>query len=446
MGLSNASASPPSSVASRVSPETVGKAVDALLKWRNSKSKQQKPQLLEQDDLLYLILTLKKIPPKGRTNPFKIPLPNPLHSSDEELCLIIDDRSKSSLTSEAAKKKIKSENIPISKVLKLSKLKSDYRPFEAKRKLCDSFDLFFADKRIIPLLPRLLGKQFFKKKKIPIPVDLTHKNWKQQTENSCGSALLYLRTGTCCVLKVGRVSLGRDEIVANVVAAIDGVAEIVPKKWANVRSLHLKMSESLALPVYQSVPDMGLKIEGIKSKEENIEEELGKVVENEGNERVEEKLRKKKGSNKGRIHEVRYMDSNLDGLLDEDEMGSGKGVDDGETSENDELGSDDSKRSQKNDLGSAELAAKKRKKANRMKKEHVLKELNGEKRQKKSAKVKNGAAVKQKKGLSLASGEIVDDLPISGGVKKKEKNKLGKLQDGEMKMNDKKSKRNRATA
>ncbi|KAF8391137.1 hypothetical protein HHK36_023438 [Tetracentron sinense] len=409
-----------------VSSETVGKAIEALLKWRNSRAKNQKPQLLEEDDFLYLILTLKKIPPKGRTNPFKIPLPNPLHSSEEQLCLVIDDRSKSNLTSEAAKKKIKSDEIPISKVLKISKLKSDYRPFEAKRKLCDSFDLFFADKRIIHLLPRLLGKQFFKKKKIPIPIDLTHKNWKEQTERGCGSALLYLRTGTCSVLKVGRVSQDRDEIVANVVAAIDGVAEIVPKKWANVRSLHLKMSESLALPVYQSVPDMGLKIEGIKSKEEEIGEESDKGVESGGNEKVEgkeKKLGKKKGSKKGRIHEVRYMDSNLD----ETELGR----EEGERSENDEL-------------GSADLVGKKRKK-----KDQVLNELNGEKKLKKSVKVKKGDAVKQKKkGLSLAHrGGVGDDevvaadMSVSDGAKKKKKIKVGKLENEEMKMKNKKSKR-----
>lgn len=222
--------SQPPITTSRVTSETVGKAVDALRKWNKSRSKDEKPQLFEQDDFLYLILTLKKIPPKGRTNPYKVPLPHSLHpfDSSEELCLIIDDRSKSSLTSESAKKKIKAEDIPISKVLKLSKLKTDYRPFEAKRKLCDSYDLFFADKRVIPLLPKLLGKQFFKKKKIPVPVDLTHKNWKEQIENSCGSALLYLKTGTCSVIKIARVSMEHDEIVENVADTIEGDAEIIP--------------------------------------------------------------------------------------------------------------------------------------------------------------------------------------------------------------------------
>ena len=50
-------------------------------------------------------------------------------------------------------------------MLGISKLKANYYPFEAKRKLCDSYDLFMADDRIIPSLPKLIGKSFFKKKK-----------------------------------------------------------------------------------------------------------------------------------------------------------------------------------------------------------------------------------------------------------------------------------------
>ncbi|KAJ4980968.1 hypothetical protein NE237_031805 [Protea cynaroides] len=420
-----------SSTLSRVSSGTIGKAVDALLKWNESKKTQQKAQLIEDDDFFYLILTLKKIPANGRTNPYKIPLPHPLHSSEEELCLIIDDRSKSRLTSEDAKKKIQADGIPISKVLKLSKLKSDYRPFEAKRKLCNSYDLFFADKRIIPLLPRLLGKLFFKKKKIPIPVELSHKNWKEQIEFACGSALLYLRTGTCCVLKVARVAQGRDEIISNVVAAIDGVSEIIPKKWANVRSFHLKMNESLALPLYQSIPDMGLKIEGVKKKgEESNEVAAGLESAEEGKPKDEMKSAKKKPSKKGRIHEVRYMDTNLDELLGNGELGIDEDSDDGDNNEN-------------YDLGTAELMSKKRKKVNGMQNQ-VLNEVNGEKQSKKTEKVKKGDAMKKKKGrISLESGG--EEAAVDDGPKKNKESKIGKSEGVGRKIKSKKSNRKQAT-
>ncbi|RYR06050.1 hypothetical protein Ahy_B06g085854 isoform A [Arachis hypogaea] len=133
-----------SAASPRIPTETVKNAVEALLKWRDSNSESHKPKLFDADEeFVYLVVTLKTIPHKSRVNPYKVPLPHSLLSPFNETCLIIDDRSKSKLTKQEAQKKIKADNVAVSKVLRLSKLASDYRPFEAKRKLCDSYDLFF---------------------------------------------------------------------------------------------------------------------------------------------------------------------------------------------------------------------------------------------------------------------------------------------------------------
>ena len=60
----------------------------------------------------------------------------------------------------------------IAKAIPLSKLKKDYFDFEAKRKLCGSYDIFLVDNCILGKLPKLLRKTFYKKKKHPIPVNL----------------------------------------------------------------------------------------------------------------------------------------------------------------------------------------------------------------------------------------------------------------------------------
>jgi ribosome biogenesis protein UTP30 len=61
-------------------------------------------------------------------------------------------------------------------VLGISKLRNEYKPFEAKRQLCQMYDLFLADDRVVPLLPKLLGKKFYETKKKPAKVDLRRKN------------------------------------------------------------------------------------------------------------------------------------------------------------------------------------------------------------------------------------------------------------------------------
>lgn len=108
------------------------------------------------------------------------------------------------------------------------------------------------------------------------------------------------------------MSQERDEIVENVVAAVNGAVEIVPKKWGNVRSLHLKALESVALPIYQAVPEMGLKIDVFR-KEDGVKK-VG-LEHGVGEEEEEKEKKKKKVVKKGRIHEVRYMDSHAEELM-----------------------------------------------------------------------------------------------------------------------------------
>ncbi|KAL2245606.1 ribosomal L1 domain-containing protein 1 [Sesamum indicum] len=417
-------------VDSRVSSSTVESAVNALLKYKAAHSATEKLQLLPQDDYIYLNLTLKKIP-NARTNPFRIPLPHPILDLSSQICLIIDDRPQTTTPpSEEIKKLIKSQNIPISKVIKISKLKTNYKPFEAKRKLCDSYDLFLVDKRVVHLLPKLIGKQFFKKKKLPLGVDLRKSNLKLQVERALGSALLYLRTGTCCVMKVGKVAMEKDEVVENVIDAIKGAVERVPKKWDGVRSLHLKFYDSVALPIYQAMPDVKLKIEGLKEIEKRAE--VAKISDSEGE--VKETSGRKDGKSgkkkKGRIHEVRYMDvgEDMESGDDVDEIEQVRSVDNDDDlgqkmrgnlmveSDDDEEDKDESERIGVEDISTNETVGKKRNKGRAAKKE-VLGTLNGEKRVKKKPKSEKSGDEKVKKD-DVSGGEV------SGGKKGKKKSEL----------------------
>ncbi|KAL3824266.1 hypothetical protein ACJIZ3_020295 [Penstemon smallii] len=261
-------------MADRISEEAVRKAVNALLKWKTKLQPQSHHQYeedgeakaeaeaeAESDDSIYLSLTLKKAPPQQLTlTPHRIPLRHsllPKTHSQLNFCLIVDGKK---IKSEAAHKILKNQNFPFTlKVMKLSKIKSDYKSFETKKKLHDSFDLFFAAKGVVPFLPMVLGKVFYsKKRKVPVTVDLKAdgSNWKEEIERASNSSLLFLSSGTCSAVRVGKwgVTEGQ-EIVENVFEAIDGVLDIpIPKKWGGVRCFHLKFSDSLALPIYEHQP------------------------------------------------------------------------------------------------------------------------------------------------------------------------------------------------
>jgi len=57
-----------------------------------------------------------------------------------------------------AKQYVKQQKLAgITKVVGVSKLRTKYEAPEAKRQLCSLYDIFLADDRVIPSLPKLLG-------------------------------------------------------------------------------------------------------------------------------------------------------------------------------------------------------------------------------------------------------------------------------------------------
>ncbi|KAF2312478.1 hypothetical protein GH714_034818 [Hevea brasiliensis] len=150
--------------------------------------------------------------------------------------------------------------------------------------------------------------------------------------------------------------MAREEIVKNVVAAINGIMEIVTRKWS-----------------------------GRTRKRGEVEKERVK----------EEKVRRK-----GRIHEVRYMDSHVN--RDDIELNSdGEGdTDNAYRSYNDNNGK----------KGSSALEVKKRKKGEEGKNVNKIKvkKEDGVKQKKNVEKTKNEDAIKQKKHKKdqLASAKL----------------------------------------
>lgn len=90
-------------------------------------------------------------------SPIVYPIVDPRTSS---VCLITKDPQRE------YKDLLETQNIRfVSKVVGLEKLKGKHKPFDRRRLLLNTHDIFLADERVIPLLPGLLGKGFFKAKK-----------------------------------------------------------------------------------------------------------------------------------------------------------------------------------------------------------------------------------------------------------------------------------------
>ena len=109
------------------------------------------------------------------------------------------------------------------------------------------------------MLGKLLGKSFFQEKKQPIPIKITRKEALPYTIEKCfKSTYLFISPGTCLSVKAGNTSMDATKLVDNIMAIVGessevegmGAVKYIPRKWANVSAIHVKTSQSVALPVY----------------------------------------------------------------------------------------------------------------------------------------------------------------------------------------------------
>lgn len=116
-----------------------------------------------------------------------------------------------------------------------------------------SFDVFLADDRILPTLPKLLGRKWLEAKKQPIAVSMKPKTLKAQLERTLCATSLYLNRGTCTTIQLGtpETKHTEEQLYQNLLAILPQLAVRIPLGgWDNIQALHLKTSSSVALPIW----------------------------------------------------------------------------------------------------------------------------------------------------------------------------------------------------
>ncbi|KAF9162717.1 hypothetical protein DFQ26_003290 [Actinomortierella ambigua] len=258
------------------------KATKALLTYVETKGAGSN-QLLEEDQTVWLIVSTKEFSDVNKAKPHRIPLKHSILPADAQVCLFVKDPQRD------FKKLLEDKQVKsVHKVMGVSKLRAKYKPYEAKRQLCASYGLFLADARVVALLPKLLGKTFFLKKKQPIPVDMTRGDLKKEIARAIGSTYMHQTSGTCTAIKVGVTSQTAAEITANIDAALPHIIEKIPKQWKNIQSIHLKTNDSIALPIFNSLPDEGVTRIKIAHKKKDVKMEVEEEEEDEDEDEDEE--------------------------------------------------------------------------------------------------------------------------------------------------------------
>ena len=233
------------------------------------------------DEPVWLVLTTKKfVTDKHNLKPRKIQLPHPLNTSQNtSICLITPEPQRQFKDAIAHPSFPTDLSKRITRVISLKKLEAKYKSFEQKRQLRDSHDLFLADDRIISYLAPILGKTFYKSTpKRPIPITLTPSKPKEKKNpalpstkksksqddlttllapaqiareiNRALSATVHLSSSTNTAIKVGIASFAAEQVAENIEAVMVGLTEKNLVSWRNLRGVHVKGPNTMAVPVW----------------------------------------------------------------------------------------------------------------------------------------------------------------------------------------------------
>uniref|UniRef100_A0A336MCU7 CSON013798 protein n=1 Tax=Culicoides sonorensis TaxID=179676 RepID=A0A336MCU7_CULSO len=255
-------ADPPNEIATK---DAIRTAVIALRKATEEEAKDKK-KLFDKDFKYCIQIAATKIP-KVPTRTVRLLLPNSLYDDTDDICLFVRDdvRGKQhdpELTANKYEKLFREQKIDfIKKVMPLRELKENYGPYEMKRKLAQTYDLFLADSIISGMVFGFCGKALIEKRKTPIPIKI-----KYTDESKLKDELLkgirktqYKQQshGPTIAIEVATHRLSVEQFTENIESVLEQLKSEFPGGWVNIKNVYLKpmMHSVVSLPLYISEID-----------------------------------------------------------------------------------------------------------------------------------------------------------------------------------------------
>jgi len=234
----------------KIKKEGLGKAVRALIQVVKKRTASTNQLFESSGETMTVLFTLGKVPLKKKVRPFIIELPHPMWDETSEVCFFSKSPQKP-----WKEKLVKNTSIPgLSKVIGMDKLNKNYQTLEAKKALCEAFDLFLCDAAIADTIPRSLGRIFYKERhKIPVPINMSlNSNPEEHIKKVIRSAHVRIPAGPCMGVRIGRCGMDEEHLTKNASTVITGVAKLLHQKHDNyIQSISIQATNAPALPVWR---------------------------------------------------------------------------------------------------------------------------------------------------------------------------------------------------
>lgn len=133
----------------------------------------------------------------------------------------------------------------------MRQLKVEYDQYELKRRLLTQHDFIMVDTRVLSHVSHILGKMFFKKHNMLIPVRIKNEaDLKKDISTGLRTAMLRVSEGHTSTLLIGHTGMPQEKLRENVLSLIQQIQSKYPGGEANIRSISIKLPLSTSLPLY----------------------------------------------------------------------------------------------------------------------------------------------------------------------------------------------------
>lgn len=239
----------------------VQSAFKAVQKLLEEEFKQQKKLFDDEGVPIFLQICSVKVP-KCPPRVARLHITNSLFANSSDICFIVGDvknieKNDFDQITNYYETLFKDNDVNnIKTILPFYQLKTDYGEYELKRSLVELYDVFLVDGRISGQVARFLGKIFYDKRKVPVPVKL-HKGSLQRNVNvALKKTALHLHSkGDSFVTQICHSKMNEDEKIENFWDIVQALNKEFPGGWKNIKSLHLKGASTMAIPVYLNLSE-----------------------------------------------------------------------------------------------------------------------------------------------------------------------------------------------
>ena len=137
-------------------------------------------------------------------------------------------------------------------IITISELKRQYTSYKDKKKLYKTYTHFACDVRVMTQLYNILGsnKEFSGRNSFPVPIDFEKvSNLPGALTKAMNSTYMHVK-GANINLKCGLTAMNPNDVCQNVLHGLEFAISKLKHQWNNVQNIHIKISDSPALPIY----------------------------------------------------------------------------------------------------------------------------------------------------------------------------------------------------